>query len=74
MKTIPFIITILVVLLWNIIYEFIYDPGEYDTNKMITSGILAVIVHETSSYIYKKIKGKDKSNPNSREKNESNNI
>lgn len=56
MKLIPLIITGGSVLLWNIIAELFFEVGENSTQRVVISGILAIVVYEISLFFYKKIK------------------
>lgn len=58
MKLTPLIITAAIVIGYNIGAEVLYETGEKSTQRIIFSGILAILVYEVVNYIYKRyIKG-----------------
>jgi uncharacterized membrane protein len=58
MKLIPLFITGVTVLGFNIILQITYDIGEDSTQRLVMSGVLAIVVYEVSYYFHKRLSKK----------------
>lgn len=53
MKLAPIIINVVIVIGYNIVTQAMYKTGENSTQRIVVSGILAIVVYEVANYIYK---------------------
>ena len=56
MKTLPLVVTAIVVVIFNVIVMSLYEFEGNSTKIIIISGVLSIIVFEITNYFYKKNK------------------
>ena len=56
MKLVPLILTGVIVMGYNIVAQAMCDIGESSTQRIVISGILAIVIYEVANYYYKRYK------------------